>query len=360
MNIWYRVRFPILATGMVSLVAGLWAGLLLLGLDLPELSPILYYGHGPLMAAGFLGVVIGLERAVAYGEPWTYSAPALTGVGVIVFIVGGGGAGPALVTGGAFMLVIVNIAIIRSQYSLSTLTMGAGSISLLIADILWFADVSIYKMVWWWAGFLILTIAAERLELSRYLRPSKGAQTTFFAASMALVAGMIHVTAIDEASAWLAGLGALCLAIWFGKYDISWRTVRLAGLPRFVAVCLLLGYVWLAVAGALALTGFEWAPGEMYDATLHSIFLGFVFSMIFGHAPIIAPAVLKIKIPYTPWFYSHLALLQLSLIVRVSSDLADWPDAHVWGGVFNEAALILFIVNSAASAIFGKTSKPTP
>ncbi|VAX24700.1 hypothetical protein MNBD_NITROSPINAE02-2034, partial [hydrothermal vent metagenome] len=209
MNIWLRLRFPILATGMVSLVAGLWAGLLLLGFDLPEGSSTLYYGHGPLMAAGFLGVVIGLERAVAYGGAWPYSAPALTGIGVILFVLGGGVAGPAMITGGAFMLVILNIAIIRSQYSLSTLTMGAGSLALLTADILWFMDVSIYKMVWWWAGFLILTIAAERLELSRYLRPSKGAQTTFVVAIALLVAGMIHVTAGDETSAQLAGLGAL-------------------------------------------------------------------------------------------------------------------------------------------------------
>jgi len=35
-----------------------------------------------------------------------------------------------------------------------------------------------------------------------------------------------------------------------------------------------------------------------YDAFLHAVLLGFVFAMIFGHAPIIFPAVLGIRIPF--------------------------------------------------------------
>jgi hypothetical protein len=32
----------------------------------------------------------------------------------------------------------------------------------------------------------------------------------------------------------------------------------------------------------------------------HTIFLGFVFSMSFGHAPVIIPAVLGINSPFSP------------------------------------------------------------
>ena len=53
---------------------------------------------------------------------------------------------------------------------------------------------------------------------------------------------------------------------------------------RYVAVCLLAGYFWLAVGGALV------ALQVAYDAALHAIFVGFVFSMVFGHAPVILPA----------------------------------------------------------------------
>ncbi|MGZ8533250.1 MAG: hypothetical protein ACXW6J_22030, partial [Candidatus Binatia bacterium] len=34
--------------------------------------------HGPLMLVGFLGTLIGLERAVALGRAWPYGIPILT------------------------------------------------------------------------------------------------------------------------------------------------------------------------------------------------------------------------------------------------------------------------------------------
>ena len=43
------------------------------------------------------------------------------------------------------------------------------------------------------------------------------------------------------------------------------------------------------------------APGSpSYDAAVHALALGFVFSMVFGHAPIIFPAVLRVPVPYQP------------------------------------------------------------
>jgi metal-sulfur cluster biosynthetic enzyme len=53
--------------------------------------------------------------------------------------------------------------------------------------------------------------------------------------------------------------------------------------------------------------------GPQYDATLHAFFLGFVFAMIFAHAPIIFPAVLGARMAYRPLFYAHVVLLQLTL-----------------------------------------------
>ena len=61
--------------------------------------------------------------------------------------------------------------------------------------------------------------------------------------------------------------------------------------------------------------------GLTYDALLHTLFLGFVFSMIFGHAPIIVPAVMPIDITYHWRCYIPLVLLQASLIVRIFADL---------------------------------------
>lgn len=90
------------------------------------------------------------------------------------------------------------------------------------------------------------------------------------------------------------------------RYDIAWRTLRRPGVPRFSAVCILSESLWLAVGGALALAAGAVYAGPLYDALLHSLFVGFVFAMIFGHAPIIVPALLRLPLSISRW--SHLPL----------------------------------------------------
>ena len=79
-------------------------------------------------------------------------------------------------------------------------------------------------------------------------------------------------------------------------------------------MCLLSGYAWLAVGGAVILASGGLLPGSpSYDAAVHALAMGFVFSMVFGHAPIIFPAVMRVRMPYHWTFYAPLALLHLSL-----------------------------------------------
>jgi hypothetical protein len=91
------------------------------------------------------------------------------------------------------------------------------------------------------------------------------------------------------------------------------------------------------------------AGGARYDAILHSVFLGFVFVMIFGHAPIIFPAVLGVSISFKPRFYLHLILLHLTLIVRVAGDLTGWFPGRQWGGLLNVFAILLFFANTLSA-----------
>ena len=53
---------------------------------------------------------------------------------------------------------------------------------------LWLAGRPIYAVVPWWVGFLVLTIAGERLELSRVLRPSRRVIGLFAGAPHSVVA----------------------------------------------------------------------------------------------------------------------------------------------------------------------------
>ncbi|MEK6715988.1 MAG: hypothetical protein AABZ16_00665, partial [candidate division NC10 bacterium] len=351
----YPLRFPLMALGMVALLAALWGGLLRLGWDWPIMRPTLPVAHGPLMVSGFLGTLIGLERAVALGRRWTYAGPTLTGLGALALVVGLPGAvGPLLMAMGSLTLAVVFAVIVRRQPDLPEIIMGVGALAWLVGNSLWLSGWPIFRVVGWWAGFLVLTIAGERLELSRFLPISRADRAAFVAAVGLFAAGLVLALVAFDIGARLSGLGLLVLTFWLLRYDIARRAVQKAGLTRFVAVSLLSGYLWLGVAGLLGLRFGGLAAGQHYDAWLHAIFLGFVFAMIFGHAPIIFPAVLGVPVPFRPAFYSHLALLHLSLVLRVVGDVAAWWPGRLWGGLLNVLAVLLFLGNMARAVVEGR------
>ena len=73
-------RLIFLIPAGVALLAGLDAGLLLLGLPAPVTTERLPDAHGMVMVLGFVGTVIALERAVALRRAAGFAAPALLGV----------------------------------------------------------------------------------------------------------------------------------------------------------------------------------------------------------------------------------------------------------------------------------------
>jgi hypothetical protein len=121
---------------------------------------------------------------------------------------------------------------------------------------------------------------------------------------------------------------------------------------RYIATCLLAGYVWLAVAGLLLFTSAALTPGVKYDAVLHSIFVGFVVSMIFGHAPIVFPAVLHHPLPYRRVLYLPMVILHVSVAMRLAGDLIEELGRfRAWGGLWNAVAIALFAATTAGSLL---------
>jgi hypothetical protein len=101
-------------------------------------------------------------------------------------------------------------------------------------------------------------------------------------------------------------------------------------------------------------------PGTpAYGAALHAILLGFVFSMVFGHAPIIFPAVLRVAVPYHASFYVPLALLHLSVVIRFAGDATGRFEILRIGGTLNALALAAFIVGTVSAVVRGgRSAKP--
>lgn len=338
-------RIPLLLLALIALIFGTWAGLIRLGWRLPVLEPTLPLNHGPLMVAAFFGTLIALERAVAIQKSWAYVGPLACGIGGFLLAFEYlGFVGPLLITLGSLVLVLVFLYVLKKHRAGYLVVMALGAAALLVGNLLWLSGWQVYQFVLWWAGFLVLTIAGERLELGRMINISQWGGSLFFITTLIYIAGLVILLINWHLGIRISSAGSILLAFWLFRYDIARRTINQTGLTRFIAVCLFSGYFWLMVSGGIGLLYGGLPAGPIYDAMLHSIFLGFVFSMIFGHAPIIIPAILKYNIEYTPIFYLPLILLHLSLLLRVGGDLMGFVWSRYWGGLLNVIVIIIYFM----------------
>ena len=353
-----RTHAPIMALAILALLAGMWAGLLRLGWLLPVIQPTLPLFHGPLMVSGFLGTLIALERAVALGSISPSSitgrlpvlSPILSGLGALWLVFGLSVAtGQLSLTLGSAVFVGASVLVIRRHNALHTWVMALGGVGWFVGNFLWLGGTPVPRLILWWMAFPVLTILGERLELARLLRLSNLERMTFAGFCGALCVGLLVSLVSFDLGIRIAGIGMVALSAWLFRFDLAARTIRAHGTTRFIAACMLSGYSWLGLAGILATTLGGTLGGAAYDAFLHTIFLGFVFSMIFGHAPIIIPAVLGKPITFHNRFYAHLGLLHLSLIARVAGDLIPSAALRQWGGLFNAIALVAFLANTVGS-----------
>src|SRR5690606_33345222 len=232
--------------------------------------------------------------------------------------------------------------------------MGAGALEWFVGNRLRLVGTPMTVAGCGWMGALTLTIAGERLELSRVLAHAPHVQRTYLALMGLFGVGVLAATSVPGPGERLLGLALLLVGLWLLRFDVVRRTVRQKGLTRYIAWCLIPGYLWLMVGGAmLAAFGMGAAP-LMYDAVLHAVFVGFVFSMIFGHAPIIFPSVLRVPLAYRSYYYGHLIVLHGSLILRIAGDLAGLPGLRRWGGMLNAVAIVAFLVGAVASVLSEK------
>jgi hypothetical protein len=340
----------VLAAGVLTLLlSSLWAGLLRLGWALPTGGNLALL-HGPLFVCGMLGTVIGLERAVALGRPWTFVGPVLTLIGGVGLVAGMPvGLGALLMVGGSVGLLAVFAAILKRQPARFVVTMALGAVAWIGGNLLWLGGWPYAVAALWWAGFLILTIVGERLELGRLRQLPPRALWSFTIGVGLLLLGLLVAVGWFDLGTRLVGASFLALGVWLLRYDIARRTIRRPGVPRFSAICILSGSAWLVAGGAIALFAGAQYAGPLYDAMLHAVFVGFVFAMIFGHAPIIIPALLKLPITFSAWCYVPLILLHASLLLRTTGNLAGLTDLRRWGGMLNAVTILLFVLITVVS-----------
>jgi hypothetical protein len=344
-------RACLLALGFLALMLGVAGGLVRLGLSVPAAAAGVTW-HGALMASAFFGTLIALERAVAIGRRWAYLAPAASGAGGLILLAGFARAGFGLLVAGSAVFVVASASIWWRHRAPHTGLLTLGAIGLLAANLALLAGMPAESAVPFWIAFLTLTIGGERLELSRLAPVPRSARTVFAALGAGLLLAAFAALAAFGPALRAGGVLIVACAAWLARYDIATRTVRATGLTRYIALCLLAGYAWLALGGAFLASGAAFDDGRaLWDAALHAILLGFVFSMVFGHAPVILPAVLRVALPYSAILYAPLALLHASLAMRLAGDVGSSAFLRAAGGAGNALAIAVFILTAAALAL---------
>ena len=345
------LRIGLMALAALCLLSGLDAALMLLGVPAPVRTDRLPDVHGMLLVFGFVGTLVSVERAVALRAGWAFVAPALLGVGGVLLVSPAPLAvGQWTLLAGALAMVAVYLPLWRRQQDEAVLVQAFGAVLGVAALLLWRSGVPVPHLLPWPAAFVVLTIAGERLELARLaMGPTAGARLVQL--TTAFSGGVVASLLWPSSGHVLLGVTLLVMVGWLARHDVARLTIRSGGVARFMAVAMLAGYAWLAVAGGTWAVAGPAFDGPAYDAVIHAVFLGFTLSMIMAHAPVIFPAVIRRPLPYHPVMFVPLGLLHASLLLRLwLGDARGLDAALTTGGVLNVVALLGFALVAVWSA----------
>jgi hypothetical protein len=347
-------RIPLALSALLTLLFAVWGGLLRLqwALPIPEANWISF--HGPLMVNGFFGTIIGLARANGLKSKAGLMVPLATALGAWTLLLGGPEKWGALL----FLLaslgyLIVSAGFFKKQpFYIAALAL-AGGCGWAWANYFWWRGESIPHVMIGWQLLFVLTIASERLEAVHW-KPSSAQSLILTLAVGSLVLGAVWQPFYPAVGIRTASLGYLSLALLLLIFDNGWKNQKLGEWKIYAKFCLLSAYLWLIVCSLVGLWAAPTDSGFAYDAFLHALFLGFVFSMVFSHAPLLLPRVLKTPVPFHPFFYAHWVLLQASLITRVGGDMLESVPLRRWGALLNALALLIFFINTILAILKGK------
>ncbi len=289
--------------------------------------------HGAVMMAGFFGALIALERVVALRRGlWVPVLAALGG-----WLAWGAGpwtaAGCLWVASAAGLVWLYAWAGSNRAMSLPLAVEASGALALLVANAA-FAMGQMDSARIGWSAFLVLTIAGERRELTRLVKLPGWASKAFLLVWAGSVAAVLLALWQPGVAAVLWWITMALLAAWLLRWDVATRQWRAKGWAGHTAICLVVGYVWLALASVLGLMG--------QTVAWHAVWLGFVMAMVFGHAPIMLPALAGWRPEPTRWALLPLAVLGASLALRVGASVSGWAAGLSMAGAGHALAFVLF------------------
>ncbi len=337
MSLW---RIPFMLFAVINLIAGIWAGLIRLGWEIP--LTVVAVHHGAIMVGGFLSTLIALEKAIPLKKRIVLIVPVVSALSLIMVV-------PGFYHPGLYFLIAgsVGLFIIHGFYSklyprdLSIKLMLVGAGCLIVGNVMLMKTQFYPASFPWWMGFLLFTITAERIELSKFLPVSKYAKYLLLAFLGLFLLGLL--IPFHGAGKYLSAVAMIGIALWMLKHDVMRIGLKKKGLTKFSSVALLIANGWLIVNGILLVAIPEAAYS--YDILVHSFFIGYAFAMIFAHGPIILPGVLGITSkPFHGVLYGWLFLVQGSLLLRLIADSFLNIEWRKLSAIFTGAGILLYFI----------------
>lgn len=345
-------RLPFVILAFISLLTGLVSGLQRIGWNFSVNN--ISASHGAIMVGGFIGSLIILEKIIPLKMKSLYLLPAVSGGSVILFYL----EMPewsmvTLLVASAGLGIVFLIYLIRER-SLVYAMMFAAALCWFAGNIILIKKSFYPTALPWWMAFVLLVITSERLELMKFLPVSKGQKLTFVVTLAVFIGGC--ALSFHGMGSYLAAFSLLGTSLWLMRHDVVGINLRKDGLARYVGVALLSGYFALLIAGIFVFLLTNHAFG--YDIIIHCFFLGFVFSMIFAHGPIILPGLLGISLkPYNLIFYFWLFLLHVSWVIRSVSGIAFEMQLRKLSGLLSAIAILGYFISLAVVSIRSHRAK---
>ena len=300
--------------------------------------------HPVIFITGFFGTLISLERAVGLGKIF-FLVPASIVSGVVLYVFFGK---PHMLILSSLLFCIPSIFVVRMNkylfyFLFSSFLFFLGNFAFVLGGV---KSASLLLV-----ESLVLFILAERIELSRIVKLRKSDIIFFIFAFFLILFGLVFLFLVEmnyterslvgEFPLQLVGVSNIMLGFWFLMRDIARRVINIStGITKFSATAVLLAHISLLISGILILFG-KW---RVWGGAIHLISLGFVFSMVFGHAPLIFPQIAKVKPVFSRAFYIPLAMLHMSVLVRVVSEIILLHGIKLISLYLNTASILLFFL----------------
>jgi hypothetical protein len=342
----------------LSLVLGISGGWIRLGeVSIPIAEAGIY--HGLIMTGGFLGTLISIERAMVMEKKTWLIIPLLTGSSMFAFLLGYSDLGLFLLMAGSLGLSLIMHLQTLKHPKFHTALLYGGAVSWFIGNFLAWQTGLIAGGSTWWIGFLLFTIVGERLELSQFLPVPSWSRNALKSLLALFTLGLI--IPFHSRGNEIMGISALLISAWMLVFDMAKVASKKSGQFRYIGIGLRIGYVWLGIHG-LILLGME-SHALYYDLMLHTFFLGFTFSMIWAHAPIIFPTIFGLReTPFHPILWVSWAGFQVTLAGRIGMSLMGQFELRKIFGVANGYLILIQFILMALIILWkiGQRKKVRP